>query len=172
MKEIWKDIKGYEGLYKVSNLGKVYSIAYKKCLSPRSDRGYLCILLHKSGNKKYFLIHRLVAEAFIPNPNNYPQVNHKDEDKQNNHVSNLEWCTRKYNMNYGTRNKRARNSLKWKFTKVICITTGEEFDCISAASTKYNVMRANIRACCKNKIKSAGKHPVTGEKLVWKYIEE
>ena len=75
-------------------------------------------------------------------------------------------------MNYGTRNKRARNSLKWKFTKVICITTGEEFDCISAASTKYNVMRANIRACCKNKIKSAGKHPVTGEKLVWKYIEE
>lgn len=108
MIEIWKDIKGYEGLYQVSNLGRVKSLGNnkrrkEKILKQVEDGGgYLFVLLCKNGKGKMFKVHRLVAQAFTPNPNNYPQVNHKDENKQNNCVWNLEWCDCKYNINYGT----------------------------------------------------------------------
>ena len=116
----WRPIEGYEGLYEVSNTGQVRSfdryVKYSngrihlhkgKVLSPsiRYD-GYLVVLLSYNGKHKMFSVHRLVAEAFIPNPDNLPQVNHKDEDKTNNSVENLEWCDNKYNMNYGTRKRR------------------------------------------------------------------
>lgn len=107
--EIWKDIKGYEGLYQISSLGKVKSLKFgkEKILKPRKNTfGYLESVLCKNGNSKSFKIHRLVAEAFIPNPNNLPCVNHKNENKILNTVENLEWCTYKYNINYGTRNER------------------------------------------------------------------
>ena len=128
MEEVWKDIKGYEGFYQASNLGRIQSldrlidtdIKYVgkrlqkgKVLSPCiSNKGYKIVCLCKYGERKGFLVHRLVAEAFIPNPNNYPIINHKDENKQNNIVwvnedgsidydkSNLEWCTQEYNMNW------------------------------------------------------------------------
>ena len=111
--EIWKDIKGYEG-YQVSNFGNVRSLNYNKTkkikiLIPSLDNyGYNYLLLYKNSKRKHFTVHRLVAQAFIPNPNNLPQVNHKDEDKTNNCVENLEWCTNKYNCNYGTRNVRIK----------------------------------------------------------------
>ena len=118
MEEIWKDIKGYEGLYQVSNYGNVKSLNYRntgkeRLLKPilHTD-GYLCVSLCKPN--KILRIHRLVANAFTPNQNNFPQVNHKDEDKTNNHVNNLEWCTNKYNSNYGTRVKRISESLSKK----------------------------------------------------------
>lgn len=101
--EIYKDIRGYEGLYQVSDTGKVYSIKRNKELSIQKSKGYLRVQLWKNGSCKWFLIHRLVAEAFIPNPDNLPQVNHKDECKFNNNIDNLEWCSAKYNSNYGTR---------------------------------------------------------------------
>ena len=126
MEEEWRDIKGYEGVYQVSNFGRVKSCEREvhfvkntgtkftkhfreRILSPNlSTPGYLTVMLYKDNcnggpkQSRRLQIHRLVAEAFIPNPNNYPQINHKDEDKSNNCVDNLEWCTRKYNMNYGT----------------------------------------------------------------------
>lgn len=114
MQEIWKDIKGYEGKYQVSNYGRVKSLNYRntgkeQLMKPTlQTNGYLYFSLCKP-NKK-FLIHRLVAEAFIPNPNNLPCVNHKDEDKTNNHVDNLEWCTHLYNINYGTCRERISKS--------------------------------------------------------------
>ena len=117
MKEEWKTIEGYEN-YQVSNLGNVKSLDYnrtgkEKILKPAKNKnGYSMIQLFQNGKGKGFLLHRLVAQAFLPNPNNYPQVNHKDEDKTNNLFSNLEWCTPSYNNNYGTKNERHSKALK------------------------------------------------------------
>lgn len=101
MEEVWKDIEGYEGLYQVSNLGRVKNVnknIIKK--STELSRGYLRIGLNKHGKTKKFYPHRLVAQAFIPNPKNKPCVNHKDCNPKNNCVDNLEWCTHKYNNSY------------------------------------------------------------------------
>lgn len=118
--ELWRDIQGYEGLYQVSNYGRVRSLERvimrsngksqpigKKILRFATDKdGYLIASLRKGGIKRMKKVHRLVAEAFIPNPQNLPQVNHKDENKSNNNVDNLEWCTASYNINYGTRKEK------------------------------------------------------------------
>lgn len=103
------DIKGYEGKYQVSDDGRVFNLTVKKYMTPQDDgRGYLFIGLSNQGKRKFFKIHRLVAQAFIPNPDNLPEVNHKDEDKHNNCVDNLEWCDVRYNRNYGTRNQKIK----------------------------------------------------------------
>ena len=101
MDEIWKDIKGYEGLYQVSNLGRVRNIKYRRLLKYGYVGEYNRVTLYSDSKPDYRMVHRLVAESFIDNPNNYPIVNHKDENKSNNVVSNLEWCTMAYNLNYG-----------------------------------------------------------------------
>lgn len=103
----WKPIKDTDGLYLVSDDGKVFSVRSNRLLKPQlSNVGYWRVELNIDGEAKKYAIHRLVAEAFIPNPNNYPIINHKDEDPTNNHVSNLEWCTHKYNSNYGSINEK------------------------------------------------------------------
>lgn len=103
MEEKWKDVVEYEGIYKVSNTGKVWSIRNNRLLkTKKNNRDYIQVNLSKDGVQKTHLLHRVVAIAFIENPNCYPQVNHKDENKNNNCVDNLEWCTNKYNRNYGT----------------------------------------------------------------------
>lgn len=122
MEEIWKDIPNYEGIYKVSNLGRVKSLGRrgKGCsiediiLKPSLNKdGYELVNLKDSNHiAKWFTVHRLVAMCFIPNPNNYGEVNHKDEVKNNNVVSNLEWCTRRYNVGYGTVRERQSNNKK------------------------------------------------------------
>lgn len=120
--EIWKDIEGYEGMYQVSNMGRVRSLDRVKPNSggqiakghilPQSDNGhgYRFVSLWKFNKGRRFYVHRLVASAFIPNPNNFPIINHKDENKSNNRYENLEWCTQKYNINYGNHMKRLKES--------------------------------------------------------------
>ena len=172
--EEWRDIKGYEGLYQVSNSGKVKSLKdnYGRPrikilkLKKRKD-GYIQITLHKNGERKTFRVHQLVAKAFIPNPDNLPEVNHKDKIRTNNRVDNLEWCTRKYNNNYGARTEKFIES---RGTKVICVNTGKIYRSTREASRDTGVDNSFICKCCKGKYKSAGKHPETGEPLVWKYI--
>ena len=131
MQEFWKDIKGYEGKYQVSNLGNVRSLDTKciarnqfngtgirtskgKVLSQSGTRYKKVALYDKNHNKKFYSVHRLVAEAFILNPNNYKYVNHKDENKFNNYYINLEWCTQKHNCNCGTRNMRLSKNNSYK----------------------------------------------------------
>ena len=124
MNEEWRDIPGYEGLYQVSNLGRVKSLEKidargwhrKEKILVQIDNmhGYYQLMLYKNKNKKKISVHRLVALAFIPNPNNYPCVNHKDENKHNNNADNLEWCTHKYNNNYGTTQERRINNTNFK----------------------------------------------------------
>ena len=108
-----RDVKGYERLYAVTSCGRVWSYKNKCFLKPISDKdGYLYVNLYKEKRMKPFRIHRLVSEAYIPNPENYPMINHKDENPSNNCLQNLEWCDAKYNNNYGTRIERAANSKK------------------------------------------------------------
>lgn len=105
--EIWRDIEGFEGLYQVSNKGRVRNRFGRIIAQETIKGGYLRVHLWKNGLSYHKLVSVLVAKAFIPNPHNYPQVNHIDEfDKTNNSVENLEWCTLEYNINYGTRNER------------------------------------------------------------------
>ena len=119
MIEVFKDVPGYEGLYQVSNLGNVKSLITGKILSPGIDKGgYLKVSLYKSGEYKKLLVHRLVAIAFIPNPSNYPEVNHKDENKQNNCVDNLEWCTSQYNREYSFAKQVGQFDLNGNLIKV------------------------------------------------------
>ena len=121
MEEIWKEIPGYEGYYEISNVGRVRSLTRTiTCKDGRqytmkgdikflslNNKGYYMVNLYKNDKGKKVFVHRLVAEAFIPNPNNLPVVNHKDENPLNNNVDNLEWCTQKYNINYGTNRERS-----------------------------------------------------------------
>ena len=114
MEEIWKPVVGYEGMYEVSNFGRVWSIRrklfLKEDIDKRKNHHYHRVTLSKNGKTERITVHRLVTQAFIPNPDNLPEVNHKDENPANNNVENLEWCDRTYNINYGTRNKRVGES--------------------------------------------------------------
>ena len=154
MNEEWKDIKGYEELYKISNYGRVYSAISNKCLkSIKNTKGYLLVHLYKDGNRKVFKIHRLVAIHFIPNENKkYNQVNHIDGDKTNNIVNNLEWVDNSLNEIHAYKNglKGSKSVSK----RVRCVETGEEFESIISASRKFKIDRRNITNSCNGETKN------------------
>ena len=175
MKEIWKDIEGYEGLYQVSNLGYVRSLdkikevinnnkKYLKTIKGKELKcsfhdGYRTVGLIKDGKVKTTYIHRLVATAFVKNPNNYNVVNHIDEDKSNNYYKNLEWCTYQYNNIYGNRLKNIKKIIiqydkKFNFIK--------RWDSATDAEKELLICANNIRKCCNYIIKSAGGY-------IWRY---
>ena len=166
MEEIWKPVVGYEGLYEVSNLGRVFGIKRNNYLMYGvNNKGYCSVLLSKDNKQQRFRVHRIVAMAFIPNPNNLPYVNHKDEDPLNNCVDNLEWCTPKYNSNYGTGIERCAKQ-KWipvkqktKDGKLIRV-----WDSIKEAAKALNMKsQANISSVCKGNRKYAGGY-------IWEYV--
>ena len=137
MPEIWKDIDGYNGIYQVSNLGKVRkSTSLKPIAICLNTTGYEQVNLSDGFTRKKLLVHRLVAQAFIPNPNNLPQINHIDENKRNNIVSNLEWCDASYNNNYGAHNANVSNT---KSTPVLCLENNEIFKNTAMAARSINV---------------------------------
>ena len=171
-KEIWKNIAGFERLYQVSSFGRVKSFYGKKehiLKAQKISHGYLNVILYKDGIKNNWLVHRLVANAFIPNPDNLPMINHKDENKQNNLVSNLEWCDANYNANYGTRNKRMTDKLiNGSLSKKVG-QYSKDGQLIkiwpSIREAKRNGFNmGNIWSCCQGKIKTHGG-------FIWQYIE-
>lgn len=159
MIEVWKDIDGYPN-YQASNLGRVKSLNYKKTgvekilKGYKNRNGYLRVNLSKKGKSKLYYIHRLVAQAFISNPNNWSQINHIDEDKTNNKVDNLEFCTAEYNINYGTRTERTQKPIL-QFSK-----EGEfirKWDSIVDIERELGFNHSAITKCCKGKLyKSVG----------------
>lgn len=174
--EIWKPIKNYEGLYEVSNFGRVKSLSKwlgnyyrnEKILKQEKEWcGYLRVALSKDSKVKHFKVHRLVAETFIPNTDNLPQVNHKDENKLNNHVENLEWMSAKDNTNYGTGIERRSKS---KSKPVLQFDLQGNFirewkSCAEAGRNGYN--EDCIGYCCNNKPKHS-----THKGYIWKWKKE
>lgn len=194
MQEIWKDIKEYEGLYQISNLGNLISIKHNRIkpiiVKTQKSQRYLRVNLWKKGEYKTFSIHRLVAEAFLPNPNKFPVVNHKDGNKLNNKANNLEWCTQSHNVkesyklglqkiftppmreNYIPWNKGKKMSTNYinknySTKKVNQYTMNNDFikcwNSIAQAEKELGI--THISMCCKDKRKSAGNY-------IWRYADE
>lgn len=179
MKEIYKDIEGYENIYQVSNLGNVKRLSYKKynkltngysiykerILKAQINRwGYKFVSLCKSSKVTIKQVHKLVAQTFIKNNHNYSCVNHKDGNKLNNNVDNLEWCTFKYNIQHAYQNGLMNNckkvkqyDLNYNFIKI--------YNSINEASTETGINQGNISSCIKNKRKTSGGY-------IWKEVEE
>lgn len=148
-----KEILGYEN-YTVDENGIIFNKKRNRQVKPFLNAyGYPAIYLSSNGKRKYFLIHRLVAMAFIPNPNNYKEINHKDENPNNPNVNNLEWCTRKYNNNYGRRTDKCIEKIG---KNVICVESGKIFRSIREAERKTNIKSSAICLVCNGKRKSAG----------------
>ena len=173
MKEIWKDIYGYEGKYQVSNKGRVKSLKRRgNCESLilkeiNLGDGYLYVWLWKNGTKERVLLHRLVLSTFFPVINmNELEVNHINEIKSDNRLDNLEWCDRSYNVNYGKRNSKVSKTMG---KKVKCLTTGKEFDSIREAAKFYRLSNSGLSAHLRGEYKSYGN--INGNKMYWKYIK-
>lgn len=175
MKEVWKDIEDYEGLYQVSNHGRIRSLGHDtwhtgRILKPHLDGkgNYYVICLHKNKTLKHCLVHRLVAQAFIPNPNNLPCVNHKDEVKTNNRADNLEFCTISYNARYGmaSRNQLDARKMSGGITAEKAVIQYDmdgniiaEYVSIMDASRTLGINKTSISNCCHCKL---GKNSFNG----------
>jgi len=181
MREVWKDIAISNGAYQISSLGRVKSVGRKALNSARSvserilktrinKQGYECTSLQIDGKRKIIKIHREVAKAFLDNPCGYLEVNHKDENKTNNFVDNLEWCDRAYNANYGTAIKRSvKNRYKNHFLEIDQYTTDglfvKRWKCPAAIekASQKTMKATNIIACCRGRFQ-------TSYGYIWRYV--
>lgn len=162
MNEEWKDVVGYEGLYCISSEGRVKSfMKYPngKIMSLKTNKyGYVVIGFCLNNERKFYLVHRLVAQAFIDNSDNLPQVNHKDEDKSNNHYLNLEWCDAQYNNTYNDRHIKYKD----KISKPVYGISNDQFnvwyyfESTQEAGRQLNICQGDISRCCNGDRKSAG----------------
>ena len=174
MIEEWKQVAGYEGQYMVSNKGRVkslertrvgkcgciYQVKERILKQYKDNRQYLYVDLCKNAKTKRYKVHRLVAETFLPNKEGLPCVNHKDETRTNNCIDNLEWCSFKYNSNYGTAIKRRVEKVT---KKIICVETETVYPSASEIQRKLGFNQSHICRCCNGKIKTShGYH--------WKYV--
>ena len=155
-----KDITGYEGLYAVTSCGRVWSYKRKMFLKQADSYGYRQVCLTKDGKQRNYLVHRLVCAAYHENPNSLPEVNHRDENKANNSINNLEWCDGKYNTNYGTCIQRRA---KAQGIPVVCIELDRVFDSISEAAKAFNVSHSALSKCLSGRGKTSGGYH-------WKYL--
>lgn len=181
--EKWKDIKDYEGMYQVSNLGRIRSLDrtgtqkhYSGSISKyifkgrilklqKQKNGYYIINLHKAGESNRKLVHRLVAETFIENPNNYNYINHKDNNIENNNVTNLEWCTQKYNIKYAYENGNKIPPNMKAIRQIGNNNTICEYISMAEAERITGIKGANISKCCRKLRNYAGGYQ-------WEYIEQ
>lgn len=183
MEEIWKDIKGYEGLYQISNFGRVKSLNHLKRLGAKTilhkgkilkqqiikTNGYFSVALSKKSKVKRYLVHRLVAQAFVENLKNYNVINHKDENKLNNNATNLEWCSYNYNNNYGNHGQKISKTRNFnKNKKVYQYDLNGNLINIFKSSLEakrfFKIKNNSITRCCRNLQKTAGG-------FIWKYKE-
>lgn len=181
MSEVWKDIEGYEGLYQVSNWGRVKRLEGLDSLghlrkerifkSVKNHNGYLYVGLYKDGKCKQHFVHRLVAQAFIHNPDNLPYINHKNEIKDDNNADNLEWCSTAYNCNYGTRNQRiADTKINGKRSKTVYQYTLDgdfvaEYPSVNEIQRQLGFAKTHISDCCLGRYKQS-------YGFIWRYIKE
>lgn len=163
----WKPIVGFEERYLVSDSGQIWSLRKHRALKPKIDRyGYETVVLSINGNPHYRTVHRLVAQAFVPNPNNLATVNHINEDKTDNRAVNLEWMSVADNDNHGTRNERmADKKCKSPVEQVFPDGTTIRYKGVKDASRKTGINRCCIAHCCKNTRKTAGGYK-------WRYLNE
>ena len=156
-----RDICGYEGLYAITDNGEVWSYRKNKFLKQHiTNDGYLYVTLYKNKQRKTIKVHRLVAETYIPNPNNLPEVNHKSEVTTNNCIDNLEWVTKKENANYGTRAERIHKKTR---KKVLCVETNIIYASTLDAEYKTGISSSHISEVANGIRKTAGGY-------LWKYI--
>lgn len=157
-----KDITGYEGLYAVTSCGKVWSYKSQKFLRPLKQKtGYYQVNLYKEGKMFHFYVHRLVAATYLDNPAELAEVNHCDENKANNALTNLEWVSSAANSNYGTRNARIASKAQKK--RVYCIELDKTFDSITHASKELNLYASNLSGALNGRYKTAGGYH-------WQYV--
>ena len=150
-----RDITNYEGLYAITEDGKVWSYLKNRYLKPQPVNDYPTVDLHKDNEIKRYYVHRLVAEAFIPNPDNLLEVNHKDENRNNPHVNNLEWCLHQYNTQYSV-HKREKS--------IYCIELDKLFSGACSAARELGIQQSSITACLKGRYQTAGKYH-------WRYVD-
>lgn len=184
MREEWRPVRNYEGLYEVSNMGNVKSLNYNHTgkegilKAKKNSSGYLQVHLYKDGKAKFYTVHKLVAQAFCKNPEGYTEINHKDEDKTNNNADNLEWCSRSYNNSYNDKAKKAgkkiaeklrgrkqsEETIKKRVEKLSKPVLGInkinglilEFPSTMEASRQTGIDQGNITRCCQGKRNSCG----------------
>ena len=163
-REMWRDVQGYKGLYLISNLGRIKSLRKDKVMHPaKTPAGYYYVTLSDGHTKKKQYIHRLVAEAFLPKPDDCNIVNHLNGITTDNRVHNLEWCDQKRNIQHAVYELGRMGRLFYPMREVMCVETGEKFESISAAARSKNLNVQNLFSACKGRYHTCGG-------LHWEYV--